>query len=289
MSRHSNNWSVLEPADRHGAARLRPRLIEKRWGVTPLPKQFDYQAPGARIGEVWFESEAGGSLPLLIKYIFADGSLSIQVHPDDDNARCYGLSRGKEEAWYVLNAKPGSRVGLGLAGASNREQLHSAALDGTIESILDWRPLESGDFVHIPPGMIHALQGQVTLLEVGTSVDATFRLFDYESGRTLHVDKAVAASRPDLSADKKLRKRSELRAESVLLEGSNFSLLKGALGSPILSRIEQRTRWVVPLEGRVQSGTATGKPGDCLLLDPGAPLDLTPDCELLIAIEGGLD
>ena len=52
--------------------------------------------------------------PLLVKYLFTSERLSIQVHPDDAQARARGLARGKSECWYILDAEPGATLGLGL-------------------------------------------------------------------------------------------------------------------------------------------------------------------------------
>src|SRR3546814_11390909 len=61
------------------------------------------------IGEIWFEMPNGGNAELLIKYLFTSQKLSIQVHPDDDEARARGYPREKDEAWLVLDADPGDR------------------------------------------------------------------------------------------------------------------------------------------------------------------------------------
>ena len=49
--------------------------------------------------------------------IDANDRLSIQVHPDDAAAQAKGLRHGKDEAWYILDAEPDARIGLGLRRA----------------------------------------------------------------------------------------------------------------------------------------------------------------------------
>ncbi len=97
--------------------KLDRRYVEKPWGLTTLPPMFD-PPPGKRIGEVWFTG--GGDLPLLLKYLFTSERLSVQVHPDDAYARAHGLPHGKSECWYVLDAKPGATIALGLCARSAR-------------------------------------------------------------------------------------------------------------------------------------------------------------------------
>src|SRR5206468_9755402 len=52
--------------------------------------------------------------PLLLKFIDARERLSVQVHPDDDEARRLAdAPRGKTEAWVVTLAEAGSRIYAG--------------------------------------------------------------------------------------------------------------------------------------------------------------------------------
>ena len=47
-------------------------------------------------------------------FCFRHEKLSVQVHPDDAGAQRVGQPYGKTECWYVLDAKPGAQVALGL-------------------------------------------------------------------------------------------------------------------------------------------------------------------------------
>jgi mannose-6-phosphate isomerase len=109
--------------------KLERRFVEKPWGRTDLPEMFD-APPQKRIGEVWFTG--AGDEPLLVKYLFTSERLSIQVHPGDEQAKARGLSSGKRECWYILNAEPGSTLGLGLKREASDDELRAAALDGSI-------------------------------------------------------------------------------------------------------------------------------------------------------------
>ena len=66
--------------------KLDRRQVEKPWGRTALPPPFG-DTGGRRIGEIWFADPYGRDLPLLVKYIFTSEKLSVQVHPDDEEAR----------------------------------------------------------------------------------------------------------------------------------------------------------------------------------------------------------
>jgi len=176
------------------ARRLRARPVERVWGRRHLPPGFP-QPPGDEpIGEIWFEPP--GDAELLVKYLFTSERLSIQVHPDDAAARAQGYPRGKDEAWFVIDAEPGAVIGLGLTRAISREALRQAALDGSIEGLLDWRPVAKGDLLYSPAGTIHAIGAGIALVEVQQNVDVTYRLYDYGRPRELHLDDAVAVAKP---------------------------------------------------------------------------------------------
>jgi mannose-6-phosphate isomerase len=175
--------------------RLERRPLERIWGREALPAGFDDCAlDGAPVGEIWFENCAQDAL--LVKYLFTSDRLSIQVHPDDKAARAAGYPSGKDEAWLVLDAEPGAVIGLGLKRRVSREKLRIAALDGSIEALIDWRPVKAGDSFYSPAGTIHAIGGGLSLIEIQQNSDVTYRLYDYGRPRELHLDEAVAAAQP---------------------------------------------------------------------------------------------
>jgi mannose-6-phosphate isomerase len=179
-----------------GAHRLASRHVERIWGRRDLAGAFA-PPPGAAsepIGEIWYEGAADPAL--LVKYLFTSERLSIQVHPDDAAARVRGYERGKDEAWYVLSAEPGAVIGLGLTHIVSREALRAAALDGSIEHLLDWRPVRAGDVFYSPAGTVHAIGGGLSLIEIQQNLDLTYRLYDYGRPRELHLDEAVAVADP---------------------------------------------------------------------------------------------
>lgn len=165
--------------------RLPVSFKEKVWGTHDLFPWFP--APGAKIGEAWFEAE----LPLLVKFVFTTEALSVQVHPDDAFAAAHENSLGKTEMWYVLRAEEGARVALGLRESITPEQLRAAALDGSIEGLLNWVDVNLGDAFFIPAGTVHAIGPGLALCEIQQHSDITYRLYDYGRPRELHLDKAM--------------------------------------------------------------------------------------------------
>ena len=176
------------------ATMLRAVPVERVWGRHDIPAGFPRLGDDVPVGEIWFEPPADAAL--LIKYLFTAERLSIQVHPGDEAAKARGLPRGKDEAWYILDAEPGARIGIGLTHEVSREALRAAALDGSIEGLLDWRPVATGDIFYSPAGTIHAIGGGIALIEIQQNLDLTYRLYDYDRPRELHLDEGIAVATP---------------------------------------------------------------------------------------------
>lgn len=180
-----------------GAHRLASRHVERIWGRRDLPAAFAPAVAGAEpVGEIWFEDDSDADSELLVKYLFTSERLSVQVHPDDAAARARGYPRGKDEAWYILAAEPGATIGLGLTREVAPEALRAAALDGSIETLLDWRPARAGDVFYSPAGTVHAIGPGLSLIEIQQNLDLTYRLYDYGRPRDLHLEDALAVADP---------------------------------------------------------------------------------------------
>ena len=97
------------------------RVVHKPWGVSDLQPWSSIDGSGDAVGELWFErADKHAPIPaLLLKLLFTSEPLSIQVHPDDTFARAMGMPNGKSEAWYILSAKPGAQIGVGLEASDN--------------------------------------------------------------------------------------------------------------------------------------------------------------------------
>lgn len=166
---------------------LAPRFVERVWGSADLSPWYPAPPPspgGLPYGEVWFEGDS-----LLIKFLFPQEKLSVQVHPGDAYAREHEASHGKTEMWRVVRAEPGASIALGFREPVEREAARAAALDGSIMEMLDWREVRAGDSFLIPAGTVHAMGGGMVVAEIQQMSDVTYRLFDYGRGRELHVER----------------------------------------------------------------------------------------------------
>jgi mannose-6-phosphate isomerase len=174
----------------------RAHALPKPWGVVDLRPWSDVQHDGGTIGEIWYERPgrpAADSL-LLLKVLFTNQPLSIQVHPDDTFAHSMGLPRGKTEAWYVLSAAPGAKVALGLDRRLTPQQLRDAICDGSISDRVVWQLTSPDDVIFVPAGTIHAIGAGLVIAEIQQRSDATFRLFDHGRQRKLHIESAISVA-----------------------------------------------------------------------------------------------
>lgn len=138
----------------------------------------------------------GGEFPLLIKLIDAKKDLSVQVHPDDDYAKRNENSKGKTEAWYILDCDEGAELIYGFNKEMSKEELKQSVIDNTLLQYVHRVKVKKGDFFYIPAGTLHAIGGGILLAEVQQNCNTTYRIYDYnrlENGkkRPLHIDKAV--------------------------------------------------------------------------------------------------
>jgi mannose-6-phosphate isomerase len=176
--------------------RARVRALHKPWGASDLRPWSRLHLDEGPIGELLYERNTDSAPPpsLLFKVLATTEPLSIQVHPNDAFAQKMGLPSGKTEAWYVLSAKPGAKIAIGLKRSLSPLQLREVIEDGSIAGLLHWRHVAAGDTVLIAAGTIHTIGPGIVIAEIQQASDATFRMFDYGRSRALHVDQAVAAA-----------------------------------------------------------------------------------------------
>ena len=227
------------------------RVVRKPWGKTDLRPWSELGHDGAAVGELWFQraDKLAPEPALLLKLLFTDEPLSVQVHPDNDFARSIGLPHGKTEAWYVLSAIAGAKVALGLKRELTRPQLRAAIEDGSVSELVHWQDVAVGEALLVPGGTIHAIGAGLVLAEIQQRSDATFRLFDHGRAREIHLDGAVgAAVAGPAMAQRPPGRLSEVR--NVLAESDYFVLEEIDLMADSHWEIDATSEtWVLVLEG----------------------------------------
>src|SRR5271155_2803437 len=143
--------------------------------------------------------------PLLLKFLFPHEKLSVQVHPDDEQARRVGEPWGKTECWYVAHAKPGSQIALGLKPGVTVAQLEHSIQDKRAEDLLNWLNVYTGDMIYVAGGTVHTLGPGSVIVETQQQSDTTYRLYDYGRPRELQVKEGLAAVKLKVASGKVVR------------------------------------------------------------------------------------
>jgi mannose-6-phosphate isomerase len=259
---------------------MSPEFHERVWGSRDLAPIYDRRiAPDdPAIGEAWLTGDrckvANGPLqgksldeltqifgeklignrtgqkrfPLLIKFLFPQEKLSVQVHPDDDGARRIGQPCGKTECWYVLKAEPGAQVGLGLTPGTTRDQLKTAIQETRAEKLLNWIDIQPGDLIYVEAGTVHAIGPGSVIVETQQNSDTTYRLYDYGRPRELHVEQGLAATKEETRAGK-VNSQSLSNGDQRLVESPCFAIEKWHLEKTRLLATSTSPTILVALSG----------------------------------------
>lgn len=226
-------------------------IVPKPWGVLDLHPWSHESTGGKTIGEIWFErpDNEARKTSLLLKLLFTNEPLSIQVHPGDVYAHSIGLPNGKTEAWHILSADPGAKVALGLARRLDPQQLRNAINTGSISDEVPWHVVSPGDTIFVPAGTIHAIGAGLVIAEIQQRSDTTFRLFDYGRKRELHVDSALAVA--DAGPAEFLTHPSRLTDQRTLLVASTQFVLERIELAPhsVWDMDAEQETWLLVLRG----------------------------------------
>ena len=251
--------------------------LPKVWGRQTPPPPFT-NPNDEPLGEIWFDSPPELA-NLLVKFIFTDAALSVQVHPDD--AQAPAGWRGKNECWYILDAEPGAKLAVGLTQEMDADELRAAALDGSIERMLGYVEVRRGDFFSIPAGTIHTLGAGITLLEVQQNSDVTYRLYDFGRPRELHLEDGLRVAARG-AYDAALHTQARGAGYEELIEGPFFRVatLSGAATIP-----EGRFAGDVLLLPLAEGVSLDGAPlavGTCVLAKGTQALSVAPEARVAL-------
>jgi mannose-6-phosphate isomerase len=215
---------------------MSPAFDPRPWGTLDLSPIYPNHKFNEKIGEAWLTGddctvtngplarrtlsdlsrEFGPALvgtaardpqrfPLLLKFLFPEEKLSVQVHPDDSTAQRFGEPWGKTECWYVAHARPGSQVALGLKPGVTRAQFEQAIQDKRAEELLNWINVYPGEMIYVAGGTVHTLGPGSVLVETQQQSDTTYRLYDYGRPRPLHLEKGLASVKEKVPSGKVIR------------------------------------------------------------------------------------
>jgi len=213
-----------------------PAFDPRPWGTLDLSAIYPNHKFNERIGEAWLTGDncivANGPLakrtladlskdfgaelvgtaardpqrfPLLLKFLFPEEKLSVQVHPDDATAQRFGEPWGKTECWYVAHAKPGSQIALGLKPGVTVAQFEQSIHEKRAEELLNWINVYQGEMIYVAGGTVHTLGPGSVIVETQQQSDTTYRLYDYGRPRPLHLERGLVSVKERTAAGKVIR------------------------------------------------------------------------------------
>jgi mannose-6-phosphate isomerase len=215
---------------------MQPAFDPRPWGTLDLSSIYPNHKFNERIGEAWltgdncvaangplakrsladlskeFGSELVGTaardpqrFPLLLKFLFPEEKLSVQVHPDDATAQQFGEPWGKTECWYVAHAKPGSQIALGLKPGITVAQFAQSIQEKRAEELLNFINVYQGEMIYVAGGTVHTLGPGSVIVETQQQSDTTYRLYDYGRPRPLNLERGLASVKEHTAAGKVIR------------------------------------------------------------------------------------
>jgi mannose-6-phosphate isomerase len=134
---------------------------------------------------------------IMVKIIKTHDRLSLQVHPDDGYALEHEGEKGKPEWWYILECAEDAEIIYGLKPGITRNTFENLLNNGNILEAVNTVRVHPGDMFNVPPGTVHAIGANITLLEVQPNSNLTYRVYDYGrldsdgNPRPLHIQKAL--------------------------------------------------------------------------------------------------
>ena len=184
--------------------------------------------------------------PLLVKLINSNDKLSVQVHPGDEYAKKNENSKGKTEAWYVVDAKEGAQLIVGTKDC-DKKKFAEAIKSGTTEEYINKINVKKGDCFLINSGLVHAICEGVIIAEIQQNSDITYRIYDYGRPREIHVEKSLDVIDFSLSAENiggKATEKFEGFEKVELCKSEYFTIEKYIISSEV-SEVSDKNRFFI--------------------------------------------
>lgn len=211
---------------------LKPPIKDYLWGGTKLKTDFGFETEKEIAAEAWMlschkdgmnivlngehkgktinevleiwgkaalgkNSDSFSYFPILIKFIDAKQSLSVQVHPNDNYALEVEGEYGKTEMWYIVDCEEGAELVYGFKDDISTEEFEMRIKDNTLMDVCNSVKVQKGDVFFIEAGTLHAIGKGILIAEVQQNSNTTYRVYDFGrlgadgKPRELHIDKAL--------------------------------------------------------------------------------------------------
>ncbi len=122
----------------------------------------------------------GEEFPLLIKFIDANDDLSIQVHPNDEQAKFIQDGNGKTEMWYFIKCGEDSKLISGFKKPVSKEVFTDYFNNGRLMELMGVNDTHEGDAFFIQAGKVHSIGKGNLIAEIQQTSDITYRIYDFD-------------------------------------------------------------------------------------------------------------
>jgi mannose-6-phosphate isomerase len=138
----------------------------------------------------------GSSTEILVKLLDPDQRLPVHYHPDRKFAADkLDLVHGKTEAWIILDAPSGAKVGVGFNRKMSKSEVAELVSKHDSQGLLDslmFLEVSAGDVVFVPAGVPHAIEAGIFVLELQEPTDLSILLewdgFAVDGDKDGHLD-----------------------------------------------------------------------------------------------------
>jgi mannose-6-phosphate isomerase len=229
-----------------------------------------------------------GAFPVMLKFLDAKQGSSLQVHPDDRQARG---DMGKDECSLVLAARDDARIVHGVVPGTDRDEFFAKWETSAVEPMLYSFAPKVGDLVHVSPGTPHSIGPGLVVFEVQENSDQTYRINDWGRGRSTQVAEArevaklVVNDRPPVQRSTSLPDGGEL-----LIATGHFVVRRYELARRIELATFGRYLTLTVLDGGGRLQWTNGANESSLVLKKCDTV-VVPACVSMVAVEpdGAID
>lgn len=311
---------------------LKPAIKDYLWGGTKLKDEWGFETDKDIAAEAWLLSchkdgddvvmngalkgktfsevlslwgkealgeraEKFSDFPILIKFIDAKQSLSVQVHPDDEYALKNEGEFGKNEMWYIVDCEEGAELIYGFKENISKEEFERRIKDNTLPEVCNYVPVKKGDCFFIEAGTLHAIGAGILICEVQQNSNSTYRVWDFGrvgadgKPRELHIDKALDVTKcekptiPYGNVGEKVEKDGNINRNLFRCELFSSGVVE--YNEPSVLRSNETFVSLIFLEGEAEiswnEGRLTAKKGDSIFVPAGMKIDFKGQAEILYA------
>ena len=149
----------------------------------------------------------GSSIEILVKLLDPDQRLPVHYHPNISFAKeNLHINHGKTEAWIILDAPVGAKVGIGFREKMSKADVGAMVAKHDSEGLLNslvFKEVKAGDAIFVPAGVVHAIESGIFVLELKEPTELSILLEwdvfavdgDKDGHLNLGFDKALEALR----------------------------------------------------------------------------------------------